>query len=272
MIRIGSIRSHGELPAAPAALVPAAAVPAARVPGAPVLAALLLAATEALAQPVVPVKGLPLEVLSAPIELAIAGQAAALQVVRADDSPEAVAALAESAWSRPGAQVHRDNDGSWRSVSRISQQGIEALQLRASANGGSEGYLIVWQARAAPGETARQRSVQGSVAHRLLPPSAITLSDQATGGAPAERSASSAPPGRTLVAWVRGPIAATDAVLAARAKALGLNSRAEKRAPDAGPQREHARFYSAPGVELALTLHSEGAGTALVIHSTEATP
>jgi hypothetical protein len=224
-------------------------------------AALLLVFAQVFAQTAVPIDGLRLELLSPPIELAIAGRSAVLQVIRADEAPDEVAALAQAVWARASDEVRRDDDGAWRTVSRIRHPGIEALQLRASPNGGSEGYLIAWRLQDTGSSAVPTPGGRLSVAHRLLPSSALTVSDQLTGGAPAAR---------TLVAWAPAAITAIDAAVAARAEALGLRRQIQGRSKAPDSQHERARFYSADGIELALTLHGEGTGTALVIHSTEA--
>lgn len=195
--------------------------------------------------------GLPLQMLSAPIGLSIAGRPAVLRVVRAGEPPEAVATAVESIWRGRGETVRRDDDGPWRSVSRVHPQGIEALQLRSAAGGGSDGYLIGWRLDAEP-------SAQ-TIAHRLLPPSAVTLSDL-----PSRDTA-----GRTIVAWMPGPIDEAERTVLRSAAQLGLRTRNEARRGDVGPLRERARFFSGAGADLALTLHREGAGTAVVIHLME---
>ncbi|MFP5405963.1 MAG: hypothetical protein ACLGHY_06360 [Gammaproteobacteria bacterium] len=106
------------------------------------------------------------------------------------------------------------------------------------------------------------KGARDTLAHRLLPSSAVTLSDLGTGG-PLQ--------GRSLVAWVPSRLAAVEAAVTARAEALGLRPRVEGRHADPDPRHERSHFYSNGSAELALTLHSEGAGTALVIHLMEST-
>lgn len=199
-------------------------------------------------------KDLPLRFLSAPISLTIAGHPAVLRVVRAEAQPDAALDAVAAAWRGASALLRRDDEGPWRNLSRVDRNGIQALQLRSAAGGGSEGYLVGWQLTAQPGPD--------SVAHRLLPSSATTLSDVASGGDA---------PGRTLVAWAPIGIAEADRTVLAKAASLGLRQRTEGRRPDPDPSRERSRHFSAGIAELALTLHREGRGTALVIHLMEAT-
>src|SRR5690606_28847405 len=128
-------------------------------------------------------------------------------------------------------------EGPWRNLSRVDRNGIQALQLRSSASGGSEGYLVGWQLSAQPRPD--------SVAHRLLPSTATTLSDVASGGDS---------PGRTVVAWAPLAIADADRTVLAKAASLGLRQRTEGRLPDPDPSRERSRHFSAGAAELALTL------------------
>ena len=78
-------------------------------------------------------------------------------------------------------------------------------------------------------------------------------------------------PGRTVVAWAPLAIADADRTVLAKAASLGLRQRTEGRLPDPDPSRERSRHFSAGAAELALTLHREGRGTALVIHLMEVT-
>lgn len=220
--------------------------------------------------------GLPLQFLSAPIALTIAGHPAVLQVVRADSSPEAALDAVAAAWQAAGGLLRRDREGPWRNLSRVDRNGIQALQLRSAA-GGSEGYLVGWRlaAPAAPSaavggspgsgakplRSAAAPGAPGSLAPRLLPADATTLSDVTSTG---ESS------GRTLVAWTPMTIAEVDRTVLARASQIGLKQRTEGRSADPDPSRERSRHFSGAGAELALTLHREGRGTALVIHLMEA--
>lgn len=225
-------------------------------------AACVLVAARAFAQPAAALHDLPLELLSGPIEIELAGRSASVQVVRGDDGPEELIRLARSAWSGAGAHVRRDDHGSWRTVSRMGRQGVEALQVRGAPNGGSEGYLISWPTGDGEGRPAHRASARDTLAHRLLPSSAVTLSDL---------RASGPPQGRSLVAWVPERLAVVEAAVTARAEALGLRSRTDGRNADPDPRHERSHFYTTGGAELALTLHNEGAGTALVIHLMEST-
>lgn len=198
-------------------------------------------------------QGLPLQFLSAPIPLTIAGHPAVLRVVRAQSAPDAAIDAVAAAWQGASTLLRRDEEGPWRNLSRVDRNGIQALQLRSAAGGGSEGYLVGWKLSAQPRPD--------SLAHRLLPSTATTLSDVASGGEA---------PGRTLVAWAPIDIAEADRTVLAKAATFGLRQRTEGRRPDPDPSRERSRHFSAGKAELALTLHREGRGTALVIHLMEA--
>lgn len=200
-----------------------------------------------------PLDGLPLQFLSAPIALTIAGHPAVLRVVRADATPEAALGAVAAAWRKAGSTVRRDDEGPWHNLSRVDLEGVQSLQLRATARGGSEGYLVGWRL------TAERR--EQSLAHRLLPPAATPLSDIASRGDA---------PGRTVVAWTPLAIEEADRLVLAKAASLGLRLRTEGRRADPDPATERSRHFSAGGAEVALTMHREGRGTALVIHLMEA--
>ncbi|MCM5572020.1 hypothetical protein M6I34_15995 [Burkholderiaceae bacterium FT117] len=216
-------------------------------------AALVGMAPQGEAAGVDPLDRLPLQFVSAPIPLTIAGHAAVLRVVRADVEPEVALSAVAQAWKDPRAMLRRDEEGPWRNLSRVDRNGIRALQLRATEKGGSEGYLVGWQLGAEPRTE--------SLAHRLLPPAATTLSDVASGGDS---------PGRTVVAWTPLPLDAADRSVTARAASLGLRPRTEGRRADPDPAAERSRHFTGKRAELAMTLHREGRGTALVIHLMEA--
>ena len=211
-----------------------------------------------------------LQRLSASMELPIAGRASTVQVVRTPMEPAAALALAQSEWTRVGALTRQDRLGPWRTVSRVEAGRIEALQLRASGDGGSEGYLVTWRldplAGAASAASPAAPHPGQTLAQRLLPSSAVALSHVPASGTQPGRGSMAA---GTLVAWAPLRLEAIDAELVARATALGLKPRTEGRDADPDPRRERSRFYSLRGAELAVTLHSQGSGTALVIHLME---
>lgn len=193
-----------------------------------------------------------LQYLSAPIALSIAGHPAMLRVVRASESPQAALDAVAAAWHETGALLRRDAEGPWLNLSRIDRHGIQTLQLRRSATGGSDGYLVGWQLAG--------RQTAASIAHRLLPRAAITLSDVAS---------QDDMPGRTLVAWSALGLVEVERAVLARAASVGLRRRTEGRRPDPDPARERSHHFSSAVAELAITLHREGSGTALVVHLME---
>lgn len=199
----------------------------------------------------------PLQPRSGPISMAIAGQPAVLRVVRSNVAAGPTLAAVETAWRFAGDRVRRDADGNWQSVSRVDSQGIEVLQLRAGDRGGSDGYLVRWTFASGP---AAHRS-RNSLAHRLLPETAVLLSDT--------ESHQPHGSGRTLVAWMPGAVDTAERLLVARADVLGLQQRRAGGQGSGGSDR--TQFFRSAGAELALSLHSEGVGTALVIHLMETT-
>jgi hypothetical protein len=200
---------------------------------------------------------LPLEVVSAPIRLVIAGQPAVLQILRGSEGAHSIAGAALGKWAGEGALVRAEDDGSWRKVSRVGRHGIEVLQLRDVAPGESAGYLVAWRLDKAP---AGAVSPELDLVQRLVPRSALVLSDL---------TSSTGSPGRTIVAWLPAALGEADGLLLARAKELGLEQRrqVDRSLPGRGDERAH--FFRNKKTELALTLHREGAGTAVVIHSME---
>lgn len=227
-----------------------------------------------------PVPELPLQFLSTSIPMTIAGQAAELRVVRTDATPQDAIDAVAAVWQRESGLIRRNDDGPWVNLSRIDRGGLQALQLRASGAGGSEGYLVDWRlAASAPVPDARGRSAPGSNAPgssvsaspptgaqsghatRLLPVGARLISEVASNDPPR---------GRTLVAWVDAELAQADRQTAARAQAAGLSPvRAPGRLPQE-PGSELSRQFSGPGFDYAITLHAQGRGTALVVHQMEA--
>ncbi|HRO60029.1 MAG TPA: hypothetical protein PK177_12840 [Burkholderiaceae bacterium] len=200
----------------------------------------------------------PLQPRSEPISLMIAGQPAVLRVVRSNLAPGPTLAAVETIWRLAGDRVRRDEDAAWLSVSRIDSQGIEAVQLRAGSEGGSDGYLVRWTLNRSGAALAGTRD---SLAHRLLPETAVVLSD--TGSRQPGAS------GRTLVAWMPGSVDTAERLVLGRAETIGL----QRRNPGGQDSRDFDRtqFYGSAGAEVALSLHSEGSGTALVIHLMETT-
>lgn len=199
--------------------------------------------------------GLPLQFLSAPIQLTIAGYPALLRVVRADAEPQLAIDAVAAVWHREHTMIRRDEDGPWRNLSRIDRHGIQALQLRRTPRGGSEGYLVSWRLA-----SAALAASADSIVHRLLPPGATVLSDVANHSDAA---------GRTLVAWVSADTVEAARSLAGRATALELTEQrtGQRAAPDPGGAR--SLLLVGAGKELAVTLHPEGRGTAIVIHLME---
>lgn len=239
---------------------------------------------------------LPLRFVSAPIPMTIAGQVAELRVVRADADPQRALDAVAAVWTQESGLIRRDADGPWINLSRIDRDGLQALQLRLAAGGGSEGYLVGWRLGAAedpatasglsdaaggasspPGPSSPSGVSSPSVPspHWLLPVGARVLSEVASNDAPR---------GRTLVAWVGAEIGEVDRAAALRARAAGLAEVRPESAPHAsaatrprsatqpvlGAQRnlatERSRHFSGGGNEFALTLHPQGSGTAIVVH------
>jgi hypothetical protein len=204
--------------------------------------------------------GLPLQSVTAPIRLLIAGRPAELQVVRGREPADALVKAVSAHWTRHGAPVRRDNEGPWRTVSRVGPLGIDVLQLRDTPQGTSEGYLVVWQVE--QGRTALFEPDRPSLARRLVPRSGLILS---------EVSSNAASRGRTVVAWLPGTVDEADRALLRSAAGLGLEQRREGKTAEGASGDERARFFTRGSEELAFTLHREGAGTALVIHLMETT-
>lgn len=203
---------------------------------------------------------------SEPIELTIAGVPAVLQRVSSEQPPHAVLTAVEGLWRQAGNKVRRDDDGGWQSVSRVDGQRIEAVQLRAGAGPeqGSEGYLIRWRLEKVRAAAGAKRD---SLAHRLLPPVAVSLFDTASDEQSPTR-------GRTIVAWVPAAVDAVERLLESRAASLGLRRRRDFEPAEASasvPGGERVQFYVASNAHLAVTLHTEGSGTALVLHLMETT-
>lgn len=207
---------------------------------------------------------LPLHFLSEPIPMAIAGHSAELRVVRAETPPhEALDAVAE-VWQRESGLIQRHADGPWLNLSRIDRGGLQALQLRSSGEGGSEGYLVDWRLAASPSmrseATESSTAARAGVAMQMLPVGARILSDLASGDPPR---------GRTLVAWVDVDVAQADRQTLARAQAAGLQPLRNAGPGDSGSGGELSRQFSGPGFDYAITLHEQGRGTALVVHQME---
>jgi hypothetical protein len=227
---------------------------------------------------------LPLRFVSAPIPMTIAGQVAELRVVRADADPQRALDAVAAVWTQESGLIRRDADGPWINLSRIDRDGLQALQLRLAAGGGSEGYLVGWRLGAAEDPATASglsdaaggaSSPPGPSPHWLLPVGARVLSEVASNDAPR---------GRTLVAWVGAEIGEVDRAAALRARAAGLAEVRPESAPHAsaatrprsatqpvlGAQRnlatERSRHFSGGGNEFALTLHPQGSGTAIVVH------
>jgi hypothetical protein len=146
---------------------------------------------------------------------------------------------------------------------------FRTLQLRATAEGGSEGLLSVWHdppagraasaARQPTGE-ASQGGAAGD-AERWLPAGASVL--RRLEGTDADRR------GRTVVALVRASAPWTLAAIEARVLADGL-----RRDPvvhtRGGTDGGEARLYRGLGREFAVTVLPHPAGTAVVAHLVEA--
>jgi hypothetical protein len=141
--------------------------------------------------------------------------------------------------------------GAWRTLSTHDTGSWRTLQVRARANGGSEGMLSVWNASMLPPGAAPADGAAFDVARHL------------PGGATVLRRLGSVDAGRhsaSLVALVPGgPQWTADALHAS------LSAAAFTRDPVV---REPARWYRRPGVEVAFTVHPHEGRTALVVHVT----
>jgi hypothetical protein len=201
-----------------------------------------------------PVELASVELASEPIELRISGRAVSLRVVRDTRDPDQVVEQTAQHWSLASSPARRDRSGPWLNLSRINGDRMEVLQLRKTANGGSEGYLVTWGSEV-PADTRLRLAA-------LLPDGFRTILD--VGSAAGSR-------GQSLVA--QGPLSIDelDRALSGRAIALGLRRLQQGRGTDPDPALERTRFFAGDrDTSVALTLHARpDGGTAVVIHLME---
>ncbi len=168
--------------------------------------------------------------------------------------PESVIAAAAREWSKTGRDpvVNLQADG-WRIASTYSAGQFLTLQVRSAAGGGSEGLFGVWAPNAHTDAT-------GFDVARLLPTGATVL--LRVEGIDGERRH------RTIVAIVDGSPGWNAGALESRAASHGFARDPIEGASARGASGE-SRIYRGAGRELAVTLHPNPRGTAIVAHLIE---
>ena len=212
-----------------------------------------------------PVRAAPVEPLPFPAQLStvidrgsIEGHAVRVLRFASREALAKVLSDTRRAWSLPhGGGTVESVSGPWRIVSRQSEGGFQTLQARSAATGGTEGLVTSWFREASLPRTdvdlvgvlptdaqVRRRFVEHDAGRRS---ETVVAVDAAEPRMVAER-------------------------IAARLAASGLHSAPIPSAPVRDEGDAIARRYIGRGSELALTVHRQAGGSAVVMHLTEARP
>ena len=190
----------------------------------------------------------------------LAGHALSVSQVSSRLGPAQALAEVERHWRRDdeGPIVRAESEG-WSVLSRRIGERFETLQLRASADGGSEGLLTHWSARARSPRSER-------VLERLLPADARVMRQLASRDAAPDgyRSAD------TLIAELPHGIDEAERRLEAHLRRAGFSAMPMPAVRSALTWRnDRARFYRRAGAEVMVTLHARERDTALVLYHVE---
>ncbi len=187
----------------------------------------------------------------------LAGQAIRVSEVGSRLDPAQALDRVESHWRAQSDElVLRAEHAPWSVLSRRRADGFETLQLRATARGGSEGLLTVWQGREA--RPARPRALDGLLPAEARVTRQLASSDAAPDGA---RSAD------TLIAHLPHSIDEAERRIERQLARAGFAAALQQRRETGLAWRnDRARFFRSAGAEVLVTLHSQPDGTGVVIY------